>query len=218
MELYVHEFCFSSASRFLFLTHPLTVFIVRYCHCKKRMKTWYKTTPPFLYFKKSIEKLQVWELSGLCPETLLQLYVHEFGFRWRATWRQRCWSSWRKCAVSPCTVTSGSWRPSAAISCRTGTYTPTRFTGTSSPPNYSIVYSVNKRSWLLSVKGVLKKIPDSFRWFFTTTGFETPRALQRNLNLYVPRKGIALPQSQCPHSCERSIYSYVRPTYYSAAE
>ncbi len=44
--------------------------------------------------------------------------------------------------------------------------------------------------------------------------------LQRNLNLCFPRKGIARPQSQFPHSCvcERSIYSHVLPTYFPAAE
>ncbi len=41
-------------------------------HCKgERRKTWQKTTPPFLWFKKS----QVWELSRLCPETSKKLYV-----------------------------------------------------------------------------------------------------------------------------------------------
>ncbi len=36
--------------------------------------------PPSLWFKKSIQKPQVWELSRLCPETSMKLYVHEFGF------------------------------------------------------------------------------------------------------------------------------------------
>jgi hypothetical protein len=41
--------------------------------------------------------------------------------------------------------------------------------------------------------------------------------LQRNLDLCIPRKGIARPQSQFPHSCvcERS---HVRSTYFPAAE
>ena len=45
-------------------------------------------------------------------------------------------------------------------------------------------------------------------------------ALKRNLDLCIPRKGIAQPQSQFPHSsvCERSIYSHVRSTYFPAAE
>ncbi len=36
----------------------------------------------------------------------------------------------------------------------------------------------------------------------------------------MPRKGIAWPQSQFPHSCvcERSLYSYIRPTYFPAAQ
>jgi hypothetical protein len=44
--------------------------------------------------------------------------------------------------------------------------------------------------------------------------------LKRNLNLCVPRKGIARPQSQFPHSCvrERILYSHVRPTYFLEAE
>ncbi len=33
-----------------------------------------------LWFKKSIQKPQVWELSRLCPETFTKLFVHEFGF------------------------------------------------------------------------------------------------------------------------------------------
>ncbi len=37
--------------------------------------------PPSIWFKKSIQKPQVWELSRLCPETSTKLYVHEFGFR-----------------------------------------------------------------------------------------------------------------------------------------
>ncbi len=32
------------------------------------------------WFKKSIQKPQVWELSRLCPETSTKLYIHEFGF------------------------------------------------------------------------------------------------------------------------------------------
>jgi hypothetical protein len=41
-------------------------------------------------------------------------------------------------------------------------------------------------------------------------------ALQRNLNLCIPRKGIARPQSQFPHSCvcERSVYSHNRSAYF----
>ncbi len=35
-------------------------------HCKgERKKTWSKTAPPSLWFKKSIQKPQVWELSRL---------------------------------------------------------------------------------------------------------------------------------------------------------
>jgi hypothetical protein len=40
------------------------------------------------------------------------------------------------------------------------------------------------------------------------------------LDLCIPRKGIAQPQFQFPHSCvcERSLYSHVWPTYFPAAE
>ncbi len=46
----------------------------------ERRKTWQKAIPPSLWFKKSIQKPQVWALSRLCPETSTKLYVHEFGF------------------------------------------------------------------------------------------------------------------------------------------
>ncbi len=44
--------------------------------------------------------------------------------------------------------------------------------------------------------------------------------LQRNFELCIPRKGIARPQSQFPHSCvcERFLYSHYRSTYFPAAE
>ncbi len=44
-------------------------------------------------------------------------------------------------------------------------------------------------------------------------------ALQRKSHLCIPRKGIAPPQSQFPHSCvcERFIYSQDRSTYFPAA-
>jgi hypothetical protein len=42
-------------------------------------------TPPSLWFKKSTQKPQVWELKRLCPETSKKLYVHEFGFWTTAT-------------------------------------------------------------------------------------------------------------------------------------
>ncbi len=45
-------------------------------------------------------------------------------------------------------------------------------------------------------------------------------ALQRKSNVCIPRKGIAPPQSQSPHSgvCERFIYSQTRSTYFPATE
>jgi hypothetical protein len=44
--------------------------------------------------------------------------------------------------------------------------------------------------------------------------------LQQESHLCIPRKGIAGPQSQFPHSCvcQRFIYSQYRSTYFSAAE
>ncbi len=52
-----------------------------------------------------------------------------------------------------------------------------------------------------------------------TLQYKFMHTLQRNLDLCLHRKGIARPQSQCPHSwfCERSTYSHVRSTYFSAA-
>ncbi len=47
----------------------------------ERRKTWYKTIPPSLWFKKSIQKPKVWELKRLCLKTSTQLYFHELGFR-----------------------------------------------------------------------------------------------------------------------------------------
>ncbi len=38
-----------------------------------------KPYPPCLSFKKSVQKPQVWELSILCPENSMKLYVNEFG-------------------------------------------------------------------------------------------------------------------------------------------
>ncbi len=52
-----------------------------YNFCKgERKKTWYKTIPPSLWFKKSIQKPPVWELSRLSPNPSKKLYFHEFGF------------------------------------------------------------------------------------------------------------------------------------------
>ncbi len=54
--------------------------------CKgERRKTWQKSTPPSLWFKKSNRNLKPGELSRLCPETSKKWYIHEFGFC-------TCWS------------------------------------------------------------------------------------------------------------------------------
>jgi hypothetical protein len=48
--------------------------------------------PFYLWFKKSSQKPQVWELSRLvCPETSTKLYVHEFGF----------WIKYGACELDP---------------------------------------------------------------------------------------------------------------------
>jgi hypothetical protein len=53
------------------LTQPLMCFYSSVTvHCKgERRKTWKKTIPLFLRFKKYIQKHQVRQLSRLCPET-----------------------------------------------------------------------------------------------------------------------------------------------------
>jgi hypothetical protein len=42
-----------------------------------------KPYPLPIWFKKSIQKPQVCELSRLCPEISKKVYIHEFGFRAR---------------------------------------------------------------------------------------------------------------------------------------
>ncbi len=63
---------------FFKLTQPLTVSTVHilYTVTEKGGKPEIKPYP--LWFQKSIQKPQVWELSRLCPETSTNLYVHEF--------------------------------------------------------------------------------------------------------------------------------------------
>jgi hypothetical protein len=63
-HLYLHFYLFK-------FTQPLTVLTVQLL---------YRNHTPFAWFKRSIQKPQVWELSRLCPETSKKLYVHEFGF------------------------------------------------------------------------------------------------------------------------------------------
>jgi hypothetical protein len=54
---------------------------------------------------------------------------------------------------------------------------------------------------------------ESSRWFLYYTA-------KKFLNLCIPRKGIAPPQSQFPHPCvyERSIFSHVQSSYSPAAQ
>ncbi len=71
---------------FFKLTQPFTVLQCVCVHCKgEREETWWKTTPTYLWFKKSIQKPQVWELSRLCPETWKKLHIREFGQALRET-------------------------------------------------------------------------------------------------------------------------------------
>ncbi len=76
---------YSFALRFLFLQTRATSYsfysALLYTVKEKRGKPDRKPHPPSLWFKKSIQKSQVWELSSLCPETSRKLYVHESGFR-----------------------------------------------------------------------------------------------------------------------------------------
>ncbi len=82
--LAVHSHLYHFAWRILFLqTHATSyIFYSSVVHCKVDWKkTWHKTIPSSLRFKKSIQKPQIWENSRLCPETSTKLYVHEFSFR-----------------------------------------------------------------------------------------------------------------------------------------
>jgi hypothetical protein len=69
-------------------------------------------------------------------------------------------------------------------------------------------YSCHASNSLGRAKGAIQ-----LRGKFCTT-------LRRKPHLYIPRKGIARPQSQFPHSCvcERFVYSQDRFTYFPAAE
>jgi hypothetical protein len=84
--LAIHSHLYRYALRFLFLqTHATSYSFYSsvIVHCKvDRRKTWQKTIPSSLWFKKSIQKPQIWENSRLCPETSTKkLYVHELSFR-----------------------------------------------------------------------------------------------------------------------------------------
>jgi hypothetical protein len=47
---------------------------------RRKEKNLIENHTPSLWFKKSLQKPQVWELSRLCPETSTKLYVHEFDY------------------------------------------------------------------------------------------------------------------------------------------
>jgi hypothetical protein len=76
----------SSAFRWDFyffkLTQPFTVSTVQLLYTVKEKggKRDRKNHILSLWFKESIKKPQVWELSRLCPEISMKLYIHEFGF------------------------------------------------------------------------------------------------------------------------------------------
>jgi hypothetical protein len=58
---------------------------------RKKKENLIENHTPSLWFKKSIQKPQVWELYRLCPKTSKKLVVHEFGFNFRR---------WKICPVS----------------------------------------------------------------------------------------------------------------------
>ncbi len=72
------------------------------------------------------------------------------------------------------------------------------------------VSSIRKRFW---TKRILKRNKCSEPYVCTITQ-------QRKSHLCIPRKWVAQPQSQFPHSCvwERFIYSQDQSTYFPAAE
>ncbi len=85
--LAIHSHLYSFGLRFLFLQTRATFYIFLQTHATsysfykgERRKNLKNTIPPSLWFKKSIQKPQVWELLKLCPETSRKLHVHEFSF------------------------------------------------------------------------------------------------------------------------------------------
>ncbi len=63
---------------FFKLMQPLTVSV------KEKGGNLIETIPPSLWFKKSIQKTEVSELSRLGPKTSMKVYVQEFGLRFRS--------------------------------------------------------------------------------------------------------------------------------------
>ncbi len=82
--LAIHSHLYSFALRFIFLqTHATSYSFYSSVtvHCKgERKNPDRKPNPLPVWFKTSIHKPQVWEIPRLCPETLTNVYVHEFGF------------------------------------------------------------------------------------------------------------------------------------------
>ncbi len=74
LVIHSHLYSFALYLYFFILTQPLTV------SGKEDEGKPDRNHTPSLWFKKPIQKPQVWELSRLCPETATWLYVHEFGF------------------------------------------------------------------------------------------------------------------------------------------
>ncbi len=103
----IHNF----ALRFLFLQTQATSYsfyssVIVHCNGERRKKPDRKPYPPPLWFTKSIQKPQVWELSRRCPEPSTKLYIHEFGF-WSCRCRVHTWQAIT--AVSPSSMRSGLW-------------------------------------------------------------------------------------------------------------
>jgi hypothetical protein len=96
-------------------------------------------------------------------------------------------------------------------------------------PDFSVVLlkvtTMEKPSWFLNIyhsRGTQHLYPYIFinvisglstlRMYksLVNTALLVPAAQQRNFNLYIPRKGIARPQSQFPHCC---VYIFLRSVH-----
>jgi len=77
--------------------------------------------------------------------------------------------------------------------------------------------------WLEARRGVKNSILErDVRWMKGFMNFHTHTAKKhyQKFKINIPRKGIAWPQSQSPHSCvcERFIHSHYRSAYYAAGK
>jgi hypothetical protein len=182
-----HSHLYSFALRFLCLqTHATSYSFYSSVteHCKgERRKSWQKTIPSSLWFKKSIQKPQVWELSSLCPRNLNEIV---------RSWIRPPYSM-SQTFFKGVGVHASGWR---------GTVGPD---GDCLPQGHQVCLSQLRGFRHNSKVG---------------SGCSLNHALQRNLDLCIPRKGIARPQFQFPHSCvcERSICFHVRAHLFSCSK